>query len=229
METLLDSARLLGDVAEITVGVIARDHGRRYAAPSAEWQPVLTESSLSPFFVGDERECYRLRRDTVNRVPPTSEYDVPEKVLLSRRRSPLTVALDNTGLPYNGELFGIITVTGLQPAYLAAVLNSRYARFFFNVYRAAAAITAEAGGAGGARSAYFSRFDLEALPIVIAKPREQDAVSALARKISAISPQTRDDEMREFRAQALREIEKQILKIFRFTADEIQALIALPC
>jgi hypothetical protein len=225
---LRENGRLLGDVAEITPGVIAHERARRYARPAPEWQTVLTESSIQTFFVNDEREYYLIRRDTVNRVPAPDEYDVPEKVVMRRSRSPLVVALDASALPYSGELFGIVPVTGLQAGYLACVLNSRYTRFFLNVYRGAAAITAMAGSrhAGAARGAYLTRFDLEALPLVIAKPREQDGLSELARQVSAVAPNDRDDRRREERARMLIEIDRQVMKIFQFSPADIKELTA---
>ncbi|GHT04650.1 hypothetical protein FACS1894139_07140 [Planctomycetales bacterium] len=207
--------RLLGDVAEIFTGVMPRENFRRFAAPTPDWRAVLTAGAVDNFYVTAEREYYLLRRDAVSRVPHPDEYAVPEKVLVRRAANPLTAALDTTQLPYNGELYGIITVTGLAPGYLACVLNSRYAKFFFAYQRPAGA---------GLRGVYLTKYDLEALPLVIAAPKEQKYLSDLARQISAIPP---DETQLLSRAKLLNEINKQIFHLYGFGNKEISQLAEL--
>ncbi|MBP5231844.1 MAG: hypothetical protein J6333_00385 [Planctomycetes bacterium] len=215
VEAVQAVARRLGDVAEIYGGFSAHDaSGRRYSPPSPDWVPVLTERSVSPFFVNGEREYYRLHRSLVNRVPDKEEYFGP-KVLFRKTMTPQAAALDLSRLPYNSTLMGIVPVRGLDPGYLACLLNSRFARFFLDRYR-------ESGE--GVQSVYFSRFDLEAFPVVILKPEEQRGLSALERQVAKISPDARAADQRSARGRLLGEINRQVFAAYGFTDAEVKIL-----
>ena len=110
---------------------------------------------------------------------------------------------------------GIVPVRGLDPGYLACLLNSRFARFFLDRYR-------ESGE--GVQSVYFSRFDLEAFPVVILKPEEQRGLSALERQVAKISPDARAADQRSARGRLLGEINRQVFAAYGFTDAEVKIL-----
>lgn len=214
-----ETARELGDVAEVFTGVTVSDSkGRRLSPPSGDWQMVLTERSVEPFYENDEREFYLFRRAMVNRIPEKNEYFVAEKVVVCRTAAPLAATLDMTRLPFSNGLFGIITVRGLEPGYLACVLNSRFANFYLQRYRAAN---------DGMHSAYLTRFDLEAFPIIIADPDDQAHLAALARQVCVINPKTRNRDKLLERGKLLDEINRQVFAVFGFTKEEVKLLAGL--
>lgn len=216
VEEIRDDGRLLGDIAEIYTGVAAQgSRGHRLLCPSSDWSATLTEKSVEAFFVNPEREYYLFRKNAVKRIPETYEYNVAEKVLVRRIMSPLVAALDTTRLPFSSDLFGIVTVKGLDPGYLACIFNSRLANFYFHRYRPPAS---------GVHGVYFSRLDLEALPIIIVKPREQAVLTNYAHQLATIPPQTKNDEKKLLRNKILTEMNKQLFKIYGFTDDEVKLL-----
>lgn len=171
-----ETGRELGDVAEIHTGLHPRLHKfRRMASPSPEWSPALVEGSIHPFHISAEREFFLVNRVGVVRIPPAEEYHVTEKVVLRRTLSPVTAAVDTAQRLIAPELYSIVTVKGLLCGYLVCVLMSRLMDFYFHRVRPPAE---------GLRGVYLSRADLEAMPLLILKPRQQGEFATMAQTLA---------------------------------------------
>lgn len=171
-----ETGRELGDVAEIHTGLHPRLHKfRRLASPSPEWTPALVEGSLHPFHISEEREFFLVNRVGVVRIPPAAEYHVTEKVVLRRTLSPITAAVDTAQRQIAPELYSIVTVKGLLCGYLVCVLMSRLMDFYFHRVRPPAE---------GLRGVYLSRADLEAMPLLIPKPKQQGEFATMAQTLT---------------------------------------------
>lgn len=176
---LRETGRELGDVTELYTGLHPRLHKfRRMASPSPEWTPALVEESIHPFHITPEREFFLVNRVGVVRIPPREEYHVTEKVILRRTLSPITAAVDTAQRLIAPELYSIIPVKGLLCGYLVCVLMSRLMDFYFHRVRPPAE---------GLRGVYLSRADLEAMPLIIPKPKHQAEFAAMAQSLSHCS------------------------------------------
>ena len=65
-------------------------------------------------------------------MPDRSEYDVPEKVLLSRSGPPLVAAVDKSRLPVGNDVYSLVPREGVGAGFLACLLNSRLLDFYGN-------------------------------------------------------------------------------------------------
>lgn len=134
-EVFLGNAGLarLGDLAGIYAGATPRRSWcRRMAPPDDSWRGVIASEAIDRFFVGKPSGYLLWSRFHLFRLPSPEEYDVPEKVLLSRSGPPLAAAVDKSRLPAGTDAYSLVPREGVGAGYLACVLNSRLLDFYFN-------------------------------------------------------------------------------------------------
>lgn len=123
----------LGDLASVYAGVAPRTAwSRRIAPPGDGWRGVVTSDIVDRFSLGRPANYLLWSRLHLFRIPGPGEYDVPEKVFLSRCGPPLAAAVDKSGLPAGADVYSIVPGAGVGAGFLACLLNSRLLDFYFN-------------------------------------------------------------------------------------------------
>lgn len=123
----------LGDLAAIHTGASVRNSfWRRMAPPDAGWRGVLTAADMDRFMVGKPGWYMRWSRAHLFRLPLPAEYAVREKVLLRRAGPPLAAAVDRSQSPVGTDVYSLIPNEGVPAGFVACLLNSRLADFYFN-------------------------------------------------------------------------------------------------
>lgn len=215
-EAALSEGAALGDMAEIHPGVSSRhDHFKRGAAPSEAWRPVLTEDLVRPFSVGEAHLYLRFDRQGLVRVPPSSEYNHPVKVVVARTGPPVACAVDTSGRPVASGLYSILPAKGLLCGYLCALLNSRIVDFYLNRIR-----PLEGAPSGN----YLRAIDLEAIPVRVPPMDVQSSLSAFADTLREIGPNPVTHKGRVLRVRALRELNHLLFDVYGFGPDELKLL-----
>ncbi len=123
----------LGDVTAVHCGVAPRYRFfRRMAPPDAGWRKVISGENISRFAVSGERIYLSWSRLHLFRLPNPAEYAVREKVVVRRAGPPIVAAVDRTGGPIGQDVYSLVPVEGVPAGFIACLLNSRIADFYFN-------------------------------------------------------------------------------------------------
>lgn len=134
-ELFLGNAELarLGDLAGIYPGATPRRTWcRRMAPPDDSWRGVATSGTVDRFYVGKPSEYLLWSRFHLFRLPAPEEYNVPEKVFLSRSGPPLAAAVDKSRLAAGTDVYSLVPREGVGASFLACLLNSRLLDFYYN-------------------------------------------------------------------------------------------------
>jgi|GEM_PF-2160806 len=123
----------LGDVATVHCGAAPRYRFfRRMAPPDDGWRKVISAENISRFSVSGERIYLSWSRLHLFRLPHPEEYAVREKVVVRRAGPPIMAAVDRTGGPISQDVYSLVPVEGVPAGFIACLLNSRIADFYFN-------------------------------------------------------------------------------------------------
>lgn len=196
----------LGDMAEVFHGVSVRDHTfRRMAPPADNWWPVITEDLIAPFTVAPSETYVRFDRVGLLRVPDRDEYNLPQKVVLSRTAPPVAAALDRSRMPVSAGVYSIVPARGLEPAYLTCLLGSRLMDFYFNRIRP---LGSNPGGT------FLRAVDIEAVPVIVADSTMQARFVPLERDLHEIGHRPRTQAGRIQRARILKTLNELVFGIY---------------
>ncbi len=219
IEKIKEEGRLLGDVSEIFIGASVSDpKARRLSSPGSEWTPIIVNEAVAPFYVGKEREYILIRKHLIRHTPKESEYAVEEKILLKRTLNPFAAAVDTSQEIFSSELYAIQTAKGLSCPSLACILNSRYANFYFQRCR----LPAE-----GLRSIYLTKSDIQQLPIIIPKPKQQNKLEEFYTELAKITKKNKDSKDTMKQTKTLKKMNSYIFKIFNINDEAIAAFNSL--
>ncbi len=215
-DRLRNEAGRLGHMAEIFSGVSPRAPTyRRNARPGPGWQATLTADCLSRFVLRPPQLYFRFDRTGLLRLPPSEEYDQPEKVVLQRTGPPLTAAVDTHRHPIASDLYAVVPAKGLECGFLAGLLNSRLVDFYFNRIRP---IQSAPGGS------YLRRVDLEAIPVVLPPKAEQIRCGLYVKALAGLDPRPRKaDDLRQ-RQRLLNELNAAIFDAYGLDDAAVQRL-----
>lgn len=197
----------LGEVARINSGVSVRHPTfRRMAPPTAEWLGLLDADSLGIFRIGRPSWFVKFTPEALARRPAPGEFR-PEKVLVRRVAPPVAAAVDDTGQPFGADLLGVIAGPGINNGYLACVLNSRLANFWFNRLW-------ERGARGGATT--LSAADLGALPLAMPSANDGTYFHRAAKLMAFYGPRPASSADRRRREELWREVNARLFALFGF-------------
>ncbi len=127
------SWRTLGDLAAIYPGAAPRKPAfRRMAPPDAGWRGVLMAEGIERFSPGRPQLYLRWSRLHLFRLPGREEYAVREKVVVRRAGPPVVAAVDRSGAPVGADAYALVPGNGIPAGFVACLLNSRLADFYFN-------------------------------------------------------------------------------------------------
>lgn len=214
---LKTEARRLGDMAEIFHGLTPRDRRwQRLGRPDeADWYPLVTQESVEPFHVGAHREYIKISRHTLTHMPGREEYDQEQKIVVKRTRSPLVAALDNSRDPVGPGLYSIVTLPGLEPAYVTAALSSRMMDFYLHRIRVPTDTL---------HDAYLSKADLEVLPLVLPDASDQKPFEWIVQRLRGLYGLNDAAVINRERASLLADLNRRIFDIHGLDGEVIRHL-----
>lgn len=124
----------LGSLVHVWPGAAPRRAcWRRMAPPDQFWRGVISADNIARWQVGRTDTYLRWNKLCLFRVPAPEEYNAAEKVVVRRAGPPIAAAVDRSRQPAGmGTLALVPREAGVSAGFVACILNSRLADFYFN-------------------------------------------------------------------------------------------------